>query len=136
MIEFEQLVDSFSRRGVKIWLARKLAAEKLGLIEIVDDESVRVNGIEHTVRTYGKGEDVSDEAEPKVWQDAIEAFLGDQQSAMLGNGDVYVFRSQSDPRGFYYVFQVAGVTVCDCKSFRYRGKCRHVDGLTDALGGV
>lgn len=66
------------------------------------------------------------EATEPGWQDTLLSYLKDSPNAMIGNADIYVYKSKSDPMGFYYVFAFLANVVCTCKGFRFRDDCWHV----------
>ena len=46
---------------------------------------------------------------------------------------VYAIASTSDPKAFHRLEMEGADIACDCKGFSYRGMCRHVRDLKNAL---
>lgn len=61
------------------------------------------------------------------------------QAVRLGEGDIFMVPSSSDPGGFYFVGHVKvgrkSVWVCSCKGFRYseEDKCRHTQNVMELM---
>ncbi len=75
-------------------------------------------------------------AEATSWQAQVLTQLEDDKGfTQLATEEmvkgVFAIKSNSDPKGFYYLIDMGWIVLCTCDGFRFRTDCSHSRGYVE-----